>query len=212
MKKIYIIFCLILYSFSIVISTFANVDSYHIVLDAGHGGMDGGTSVDNILESDLSLEIVYKLKNILESKGYLVTLTRVDKGSLCSGKFIKREDMNKRVEIINSSNANLALSIHMNYFSDSKYRGSQVFYCNSYNNSKLAECIQSSLILSLNNTDRKTVVRDNIYILNRVTIPICIIECGFMSNKNELILLKNSEYQLKLANAIVKGIENFLLS
>ena len=211
MKKFYLTVCILLIFVSFLITSYANVTAYHIVIDAGHGGMDGGTSVGNILESDLVLEISLKLKENLERKGYIVTLTRKDKNALCDGKFIKRADMNKRVDIINKSNADLALSIHLNSYSDSKYRGAQVFYCdNIKENEVLASDIQNALINNLNNTDRKIVRRDNIYLLNRVIIPTCIIECGFMTNFNELTLLKNDEYQHRLADAIINGISNYL--
>ena len=148
---------------SFLITSYANVTPIHVVVDAGHGGMDGGTSIGSVLESDLALEITLKLKEVLERKGYIVTLTREDKNALCEGKFIKRVDMNKRVDIINKSNADLALSIHLNNYSDSKYRGAQVFYCdNIAQNENLALTIQNALSNKLNNTDRKIVKRDNI--------------------------------------------------
>jgi N-acetylmuramoyl-L-alanine amidase len=148
---------------------------------------------------------------VLEKKGYKVTLTRENKDALCEGKFIKRVDMNKRVDIVNKSNADLALSIHLNNYSDSKYRGAQVFYCdNVEQNEKLALTIQNTLNDNLKNTNRKIVKRDNIYLLNRVVIPTCIIECGFMSNYNEFLLLKSVEYQYKLAEVITRGVKQYL--
>jgi N-acetylmuramoyl-L-alanine amidase len=196
---------------SFLITSYANVTPIHVIVDAGHGGMDGGTSIGSVLESDLALEITLKLKEVLERKGYIVTLTREDKNALCEGKFIKRVDMNKRVDIINKSNADLALSIHLNNYSDSKYRGAQVFYCdNIAQNENLALTIQNALSNKLNNTDRKIVKRDNIYLLNRIIIPACIIECGFMSNYNEFTLLNNSDYQYKIAYAIESGINEYM--
>jgi N-acetylmuramoyl-L-alanine amidase len=211
LKKIYIFLSIFLIFDSFLITSYANVTLPHIVLDAGHGGMDGGTSVGDVKESDLTLEIVFKIRELLISKGYVVTLTRENKNSLCEGKFIKRTDMNKRVEIINNSNADLALSIHLNHYSDSKYKGAQVFYCdNIEENGMLASSIQDSIINKLKNTDRKIVIRNNIYLLNRVAIPTCIIECGFMSNYNEFLLLKSSSYQHMLAEAIVDGISVYI--
>jgi N-acetylmuramoyl-L-alanine amidase len=196
---------------SFLITSYANVTVNHIVVDAGHGGMDGGTSIGSVLESDLALEITLKLKEVLERKGYQVTLTREDKNALCEGEFIKRVDMNKRVDIINNSNADLALSIHLNNYSDSQYRGAQVFYCdNIKENENLALTIQNTLTNKLNNTKRKIVKRDNIYLLNRIIIPACIIECGFMSNYNEFTLLKTDEYQYRLVDSITEGVEQYL--
>ena len=162
--------------------------------------MDIGASIGNIYESDLVLEMSFKIKKVLEKKGYLVILTRENKDSLCEGKFIKREDMNKRIGIINKSNARLVLSIHLNKFNIERYRGSQVFYSSINKENKiLAEAIQNSLKSYLNNTDRTIVNRDNIYLLNRVNLPCCLIECGFMSNKEEFILLRDESYQYKFA-------------
>jgi N-acetylmuramoyl-L-alanine amidase len=173
--------------------------------------MDGGTSIGDIKESDLTLEIVFKIKELLVEKGYIVTLTRENKNALCDGKFIKRIDMNKRVEIINNSNANLALSIHLNHYSDPKYKGAQVFYCdNIKDNMILATSIQNAIKNKLMNTNRNIVIRKNVYILNRVIIPTCIIECGFMSNYNEFLLLKSSTYQYNLAEAIVNGVTTYI--
>jgi N-acetylmuramoyl-L-alanine amidase len=210
LKKVYVFISIILGLLSFLTTSYANVTLPHIVLDAGHGGMDGGTSVVNVLESDLTLEIVFKIREVLVNKGYVCTLTRESKDALCDGKFIKKVDMNKRVEIINDSNADLAISIHLNSYSDSKYRGAQVFYCdNIEDNYKLASIMQESLKTNLKNTDRKIVIRNNIYLLNRVIVPTCIIECGFMSNPNELTLLKSMEYQYMLANAIEYGITTY---
>lgn len=211
LKKLYVLLYGVVIFVSFLITSYANVTLPHIVLDAGHGGMDGGTSVGDVLESDLTLEIVFKLKELLVERGYIVTLTREDKNALCEGKFIKRIDMNKRVEVINNSNADLAISIHLNSYSDSKYRGAQVFYSdNLEDNFFLATNIQKSLKDNLKNTDRKIVIRNNIYLLNRVMIPTCIVECGFMSNYNEFTLLKTSNYQYSLVKAILSGIETFL--
>lgn len=210
MKKIYI-----LLSFVICFISLSNVKAYPlsniIVIDPGHGGMDIGASIGNIYESDLVLEMSFKIKKVLEKKGYLVILTRENKDSLCEGKFIKREDMNKRIGIINKSNARLVLSIHLNKFNIERYRGSQVFYSSINKENKiLAEAIQNSLKSYLNNTDRTIVNRDNIYLLNRVNLPCCLIECGFMSNKEEFILLRDESYQYKFAEALLIGINNYL--
>ncbi|MDE6047252.1 MAG: N-acetylmuramoyl-L-alanine amidase, partial [Anaeroplasmataceae bacterium] len=116
-----------------------------------------------------------------------------------------------RVKQINTSRAALALSIHLNKFSIEKYRGAQVFYSKTNpNNLLLAETMQTSLCNYLKNTERKIVKRDNIFLLNKVTIPCCIIECGFMSNKEEFQLLQTEEYQYKIAYALFYRIEDYL--
>ena len=182
-----------------------------IILDPGHGGVDGGASIGEIKESNLTLAISIKIKEVFEKNGITVLLTRETEDDLSPNGFVKREDMLKRVNMINSSNASLALSIHLNKFNIERYRGAQVFYSvtNSLN-SLLAETIQKSLIQYLKNTDRKIVKRDNVFLLNKVTIPCCIVECGFMSNKEELAMLQTEEYQYKLAYALLYGVEDFL--
>lgn len=182
-----------------------------VVIDAGHGGMDGGASVGEIKESVLTLAISKKIKEVFEKSGIQVLLTRETEEDLSDNEFVKREDMLKRVNLINSSKACLALSIHLNKFSIERYRGAQVFYSQSNAlNPYLAEIMQKSLIQHLKNTERKIVKRDNIFLLNKVTIPCCIVECGFMSNREELNLLQTEEYQYKIAYALFYGVEDFI--
>lgn len=212
MKKMIIGIAFLFSIFSVVFLTKAEVNNCLIVvLDAGHGGMDGGASVGDIREADLTLSIVKKTKEIFEKNGLKVILTRENEDDLSTDEFVKREDMLKRVSIINSSNASLALSIHLNKFSVERYRGAQVFFSKTNEiNSYLSEVIQRSLINHLKNTDRKIVKRDNIFLLNKVVIPCCIVECGFMSNQEEFALLQTEEYQYKLAYALLYGVEDFL--
>jgi N-acetylmuramoyl-L-alanine amidase len=183
-----------------------------IVIDPGHGGEDGGASYLDCVEAEINLEIALILKDLYEENGYRVIMTREDNKSLCEGDFNKREDMNKRVNIINSSNAIYLISIHLNTFSDSKYSGAQTFYSNT--NSKsilLAELIQTSIISNLKNTSRAIVERSNIYLLNKVTIPAVIVECGFLTNDLERNKLISREYQTSLAEAIFDGTALFEL-
>lgn len=182
-----------------------------VYIDPGHGGMDGGATVNGIKESTLTLSISKKIKEVFEKNDINVQLTREEDVALSSNPFIKREDMLKRVTMMNTSSACLALSIHLNKFSAERYRGAQVFYSNTNNiNAFLAETMQRSLIQNLKNTDRKIVKRDNIFLLNKVTLPCCVIECGFMSNQEEFQLLQTEEYQYKIAYALLYGVEEFL--
>lgn len=212
MKKMIIGIAFLFSIFTVVFLTKAEENTATIVvLDAGHGGMDGGASIGNINEADLTLAIVKKTKEIFEKNGIKVILTRENEDDLSADEFVKKEDMLKRVSIINSSNAKLALSIHLNKFSVEKYRGAQVFFSKANEiNSFFAETMQKSLIAYLKNTDRKIVKRDNIFLLNKVVIPCCIVECGFMSNRDELALIQTEEYQYKLAYALLYGVEDFL--
>lgn len=213
MKKYSILILLIVFAFSLFIAV-ANAeteDYITIVVDPGHGGVDGGASIGNIREATLTLQISKKIKEVFETNGIKVLLTRETEEDLSSGEFVKREDMLKRVNLINTSKATLALSIHLNKFNIERYNGAQVFYSKTNAlNMYLAETMQQSLIHYLKNTNRKIVRRENIFLLNRVTIPCCIIECGFMSNKEELALLQTEEYQYKLSYAMLYGVQTYL--
>lgn len=209
MKRLTIPFLFVCY-FLTLYNVEQNIETI-VCIDPGHGGMDSGTSVDGIKESDIVLNISFVIKEVLDDLGYITVLTRKTKESLCEGKFIKKEDMNKRIKIIDDSNANILISIHLNYYADEKYSGAQIFYSNLNHQSKdLATYIQNSIKTNLNNTSRKAVYRDNIYLLNKVRIPACIIECGFMSNKEELKNLLDYNYQKDLAYAIYLGISEFI--
>lgn len=213
LKKRYLVLFLFLCIAFVIFTTktYAEVSPLVIYIDPGHGGMDGGASVGEIKESNLTLEISKKIKEIFEKHSINVILTRETDDDLSDGSFVKREDMLNRVNKINTSTASLALSIHLNKFSIEKYRGAQVFYSKTNsNNQLLAETMQTSLCNYLKNTERKTVKRENIFLLNKVTIPCCIIECGFMSNKEEFQLLQTEVYQYKIAYALLYGVEDYL--
>lgn len=208
MKKALIAIAMIICIFSLLLTSnksIANIEK-RVIIDAGHGGMDAGASVGNINEDDLNLEIAYELKSIFEDNGFIADLTREDENDLCDGKFVKRTDMNKRLKMINSGSYFLCISIHQNKYSNSKYSGAQVFYSTANpNNKALAEGIQESIKTYLNNTDRIVQKRNNIYLLNKASIPACLVECGFMSNPLELKLLMDKAYQYKLASSIYYG-------
>lgn len=213
MKKTSIVVLIFVFILSIFIMVANGTieDDPMIVVDPGHGGVDGGASIGNIREATLTLEISKKIKEVFESSGIKVLLTRETEDDLSSGEFVKREDMLRRVNLINTSKAKLALSIHLNKFNIERYNGAQVFYSKTNAlNMYLAETMQQSLIQYLKNTNRKIVKRENIFLLNRVTIPCCIIECGFMSNKEELALLQTEEYQYKLSYALLYGVQTYL--
>ncbi len=177
-----------------------------IVIDPGHGGEDGGAEYMGYIEAELNLKIALKLKDVYEENGYRVVMTRTENKSLCDDGFNKRRDMDKRIDIINSANALYMISIHLNIFSDSRYYGAQTFY-SAVNSSSilLADFIQTSIIESLKNTKRQIVKRDNIYLLNKVTIPAVIVECGFLTNDDERNRLIDEEYQRALVWAIFDG-------
>lgn len=210
--KIKLMLSILLMMFSFCLTTIsAKEKEEYIVIDPGHGGMDPGCNIGDIKESDIVLDISFKIKEVLESFGYNVILTRETKEALCDGKFVKRIDTEKRINIINSYNPILVLSIHLNEFGLEQYRGAQVFYNNNNeSNKKMAEIIQSTFSMYLKNTTRNIKILEHNYLLNRVYFPICIVECGFISNKEELQLLLSEEYQYKIAIAILYSVNKFI--
>ena len=190
-----------------------------IVLDAGHGGIDSGTSSDDktIFEKDINLAITLKLKELIESSGGLVILTRDDDSSLYeeSGNKTTRqkynENLKNRKKIADESNADMLISIHLNYFTQSKYYGAQTFYPESNKDGKaLASCIQDEFKRVVDNSNNRVIKpRNDLYLLKDCKIPSALIECGFLSNEKEAKLLNDEEYQEKIAWAIYSGIQKY---
>lgn len=186
-----------------------------IVIDSGHGGVDSGkVSVLGDYEKDINLEIAKKLKDMLIAAGYDVVMTREDDEGLYSRNSTnkKTEDLRKRCEIINDSGAILAISIHQNSFHQESVKGAQAFYHKSSENGKLlAESIQTTMIEELDNTNKRVAKsNDSYYMLKNTSIPLVIVECGFLSNYEEAKKLSEDSYQKKVAQAIYKGIEKYL--
>lgn len=190
-----------------------------IVLDAGHGGVDPGkVGVNGLLEKDINLQIVMKLKEALEKDetiGAKVVLTRdEDMGHYDENDSNKkRADMNKRCEIINEVSPDLVISIHQNSYHSSAVKGAQVFYYEKSEKGKaLANKIQGSLVRELagENKGRVEKANDSYYLILNVKCPAVIVECGFLSNESESKLLGDSEYQDKITKAIIDGIKEYL--
>ncbi len=205
---------LLLLLFLIIIISIFNVSASNltfpllgktIYLDAGHGGVDNGATVNNVKEKDLNLQIVYKLKETLTSAGATVLLTRKDDNDISNPNALyrKKSDFDNRIKLINNSNADLYISIHQNIYQNKKYSGPQVFYVKD--NQKLAEIIQNTLNKYLN-TKRKVKTINNTYMYKLLKKKGILIECGFISNDNERYKLKTEEYQLKLSKIITEGI------
>lgn len=181
-----------------------------IIIDPGHGGKDPGTISDKIHESDINLEISKQLEIELTKMGATVILTREGNYDLSTpnAKWRKKSDFDNRINLINNSKADLYISIHLNYLTDSKYYGAQVFY-NNAENQKIASSIQEILNNELNNDREIKKIPSRTYMYDKLNIPGVLIECGFLSNYKEKELLKTSEYQQKLAKIITKGIINY---
>lgn len=182
-----------------------------IVIDAGHGLPDGGATANGITESTINLRIAKILKEKLEDLGYEIIMTREDENALASGASFKRDDLNLRTKIINESGAAFCVSIHLNKFTDSKYYGWQCFFSeSSTDGKKLAELIQNGIKETIQIQNKRVPLKINgIKIVDKTTIPVVIVECGFISNLNEARLLLDDTYREKIALGIVKGIEDF---
>lgn len=187
--------------------------SYTIVIDPGHGGIDGGSvGVSGQDENYLNLEYSLCLKEILTDAGVNVIMTRTNLNGLYSifSDNKKLDDMKKRKDIVTKSKADMVLSIHMNSFPLKSARGAQVFYKkDSVSGEKLAENIQEVFIKTLPNAKPEPAVGDY-YMLNEFEIPSVIIECGYISNEEEEQLILQEDYKKLVCLSIFAGVLKFL--
>ena len=177
---------------------------YVVVIDAGHGGNDGGAEKSGVLEKDIDLAIVLALKELFDAseEDIKVYYTRTDDSN---------PSYEKRVGLANKSNADLFISVHNNsYKRSSSIKGTEVMYSEShegaFNSERLAEICMEELTDALESRDRGLLKGDSIYIIKNSEVPVALIEVGFMTNKEELRLLNSAEYQEKTAEAIYKAI------
>lgn len=203
-----------LYSGGAVGSGVGNGD-VRIVLDAGHGGKDGGVSgiSSGIKESTLNLDVVKRIERHLVASGFSVTLTRSSDAGLygVATSNLKKRDMLKRKEIITEAKPTLVVSVHMNAYALSSRCGAQVFYkAGSEEGKLLASLVQKSFNSMEKKTRECNALSGDYYILNCSEYPSIIAECGFLSNPEEEKLLLTEEYREDLAYAIFKGIINYL--
>lgn len=189
---------------------------YTVIIDAGHGGFDGGAvAPDGTLEKDLNLSVALKLDSVLKIMGYDTVLVRDTDVSTADDKGTERSqkvsDIKARLRLTEKYKDALFVSIHMNKYTSPQPHGAQVFYSQVDGSKELAECIQRSIAAGVQ-TDNKRVVKKttkDIYLLYHAVIPSVIAECGFISNQDDLLKLKSDEYQLKMAAAIAAGINDY---
>lgn len=180
-----------------------------IVIDVGHGGKDSGTTYDGISEKDINLLIAKKLEKELIKNGVNVLMVRDGDNDLSSPNVNRRKksDFDNRIKFINGSNADMFISIHINYLGNSKYYGSQVFYTKG--NKKIAVSIQDMFRKKLGSPMKEKELSNDIYMYKKLNVPGVLIECGFLSNAKERKLLQDDDYQKKLVDAILEGIINY---
>lgn len=180
-----------------------------IILDAGHGGLDSGKiGINDQEEKDINLKIALKIKKLLEEQGISVMMTRSADERLSE---TQTEDLKARTEIMNRSNAALAVSIHQNSFRDSSVSGAQVFYYpDSDEGRKAADAIQEELNDMQPDNRKEVKANDTYYILKNTEIPVVIVECGFLSNYAEAEKLADDSYQSVVAGTVVRGILQYI--
>ncbi len=197
----------------------ASTEKKCVVIDAGHGGEDGGTvGVNGALEKDLNLSLSEVLGAMLEFSGYEVVQTRkedkllYDRNENYHGRK-KVLDLKGRLEIAQNTSPDIFIGIHMNAFPEQKYSGLSVYYSKNDPRSKdAAEIIRANVIGTLqpyNNREIKA-ANSNIYILNRITYPAILVECGFLSNPEECEKLSSYEYRRELSLVFYSSLVSFL--
>lgn len=179
-----------------------------IIIDAGHGGVDGGaTSCTGVLESKINLEIALRLEAMLQLLGYDTRMIRREdisvytEGETIAGK--KASDLKNRVALVNDTPNALLLSIHQNHFPDAQYSGAQVFYGKIEGSQALAKQLQSAFVRCLNPGSRRQEKKSTgVYLMEHIACPGVLIECGFLSNPQEEAKLRSGAYQQKLSCVI----------
>ncbi|MEH7116232.1 N-acetylmuramoyl-L-alanine amidase CwlD [Neobacillus vireti] len=183
-----------------------------ILLDAGHGGPDGGAGTGETLEKDIALEITKNVRDYLQQQGALVIMTREKDEDLADPDtrgYSRRkvEDLKKRLKMINNTDIDLFVSIHLNAIPSARWSGAQTFYAPQHKeNARAAKFIQEELRRNLENTERKAKPINQVYILKNAKKPGVLVEVGFLSNPREKALLKKGSYQEKVSASINNGI------
>ena len=204
---ILICFFLLVISFQVISAKELPLFQKVIVVDAGHGGRDPGTRYGNTLEKDLNLEIAKVLEKELLKQGAIVYMTRDEDEDLSNSSDYrkKRADLRRRVNFIEEKKSDLYLSIHLNWYKDYYYGGAEILYNGINKNNKV---LAANLKESLTNSNIKT--RDlkttNLYMYRNTNVVGVLVECGFLSNKNDRYLLKTKWYQEKFSKALVEGV------
>jgi N-acetylmuramoyl-L-alanine amidase len=186
-----------------------------IIIDPGHGGPDGGADNGDVLEKDIALEISKKLRDYLQQQGAFVQMIREEDTDLAPEGMRgyskrKTEDLKKRVQTINESDADLFISIHLNAIPSPRWRGAQTFYFSTYKeNEAVAKFIQDELRNNLGNTTRQAKAINGVYLLKSAKKPGALVEVGFLSNPEEKALLVQDKYQDKVAASIYTGINRY---
>lgn len=198
-------------------AVFASSESkMKIVLDAGHGGMDGGVTgqTTGIKESDINLSITLALGDILTDMGFAVAYTRKTQAGLydTATKGFKNRDMQKRRQIIQAEKPDLIVSIHQNFYPSKTTRGGQVFYEKGAKDGKtFALCVQKRLnaLYAQQGAKARNAMSAEYFILECSPVPSVLVECGFLSSQKDEELLQSAAFRKRLAGVIAAGITDF---
>lgn len=193
-----------------------------VLVDAGHGGVDGGavSPIDGTVEKGLNLDVAEKTCDFFRLMGFRVQMTRESDTSIHdeSADSIRRKkvsDIRNRLKMLDEGECEFLVSIHMNIFVQQKYNGTQVFYGgNNAQSQALAESVQSNVKALIQPNNERVVKKStkSIYLLYNAKKPAIMVECGFLSNAAELQKLKSADYQQQLAAVIAKGAADFRFS
>lgn len=233
MKKLYLIFvpliiCGIIFSSGIryensteSVNTATKLTHPTIIIDAGHGGFDGGASTaDGFPEKDINLAISLYLNEYLRLFGFNTVLTRstdesLEDDGITTIRKKKTSDIHNRLNLMDSTEDSVFLSIHQNYYPIEKYKGMQVFFSpnRSEESSLLAQYIQETTVELLQQNNDREIKKcgTSVYLIYNANKPACLVECGFLSNREEADKLKDSEYQKQIAYCIALGVQKYFL-
>lgn len=189
-----------------------------VLIDPGHGGFDGGTSAaDGTLEKDLNLAVSLQLRDMLSVCGIAVAMTRetdvsTESSDATSIREKKVSDLRNRLALYERSS--LVIAVHQNHFSSSQYSGTQVFYSGNHPNSaEIANALQRSVATRVQPQNNRQIKKatDGIYLMYHTSVPAVLVECGFLSNAQELSQLKDPQYRQALAWAITLGYWDYIM-
>ncbi len=189
-----------------------------LVIDAGHGGEDGGAvSLSGVYESEINLDISQRMAALSGLTGIEFTMTRDSDdieypSELKSTSKRKKYDQKKRVELINGMSNAILISVHQNFYPHKSPHGPQSFYSDNEGSDSLAALIQDSMNMALYPENRRIAmpVADNVYLFKNVKCPAVLVECGFISNPEESSLLDTESYRLKIAAVLISSYLKYL--
>ena len=215
---IFILFLLLPLVGNNVVSTLAlNSGDYHtVVIDAGHGGVDGGAvSCTGIYESHINLEIAKRLEDLFHLLGIRTVMIRdTDKSVYTDGNTIaakKVSDIKERLRIISTTPNAVLISIHQNNFRASRYSGTQVFYNHQPGSRELAEHLQTAFRIHINPNNKRQIKKaSGVYLMEHTKCTAVLVECGFLSNPEEEIKLRDKSYQNNLCCVIAASVSKYL--